>query len=59
MTRLFEESIAGLAAKVGKDQATTMTAGLRPTLNRIGQVSLEQSTVDGSGDCPVVVPNCE
>ena len=47
MTRLFEESIAGLAAKVGKDQATTMTAGLRPTLNRIGQVSLELSTVDG------------
>jgi hypothetical protein len=47
MTRLFEESISGLAAQVGKDRAATMTAGLHPSLNRIGQISLALSTVDG------------
>jgi hypothetical protein len=47
MTRLFEEALSGLAEKVGKDQAATMTAGLKPTLNRIGQISLALSTVDG------------
>lgn len=47
MTRLFEEAIGGLAAQVGKDRAATMTAGLEPSLNRIGEVSLALSTVDG------------
>ena len=47
MTRLFEEAIGGLAAQVGKDRAATMTAGLKPSLNRIGEVSLALSTVDG------------
>ena len=46
MTRLFEESLSGLAEKVGKDQAATMTAGLMPSLNRIGQISPALSTVD-------------
>jgi len=47
MIRLFEESIGGLAAEVGKDRAATMTTGLKPSLSRIGQVSLALSTVDG------------